>query len=465
MGDRPNIVWITLESIRQDHTSLGGYQRDTTPRLKRLAKEAAGQSFSSCISHGKWTGTSSASILTGAHPATHGIFGASDRVLSDRVATLPELLPNEYTTLSLVSNPNAGPAKGLDRGFDDVKYVVPSTLRETVGYRTLAKSIPQLWKHGGGLTLDIERHKGLSSYMMADTASRFFSSTDEPQFLYLHLNSSHHTYLPPAAFLDRFSNDIPMSAKEALEITQSNYEDIHELIAHGATEDEWEAIEAMYDAVISHIDFCVDLLIKSIRERMDRKTIFVVVGDHGDLLGEHGLAGHKLVVDDALTHVPLVTHGLDSVKHHADRIIQPIDIIRTLFSLIGADDDQLEGIDLTKESRDYAVTQRSGKNGQKNMDRIKEINPSYELPVYHSGMLTAFRSTEFKYIHTDGRKSLFELPDESVDTSADYPDITAEFEEYAADWLANHEGHSGAVDRSEDLDADIQAHLSDMGYL
>ncbi len=70
MKTRPNILWITLESVRYDHTSLSGYGRDTTPALARLASDPRATAFEQCITHGKWTGTSSGSILTGQYPDT-----------------------------------------------------------------------------------------------------------------------------------------------------------------------------------------------------------------------------------------------------------------------------------------------------------------------------------------------------------------------------------------------------------
>ena len=72
----------------------------------------------------KWTGTSTSSILTGTHPPTHGIYGASDAVIPDDIKTVPEILSeNGYHTIGISPNPNAGVAKGLDRGFEEFEYL------------------------------------------------------------------------------------------------------------------------------------------------------------------------------------------------------------------------------------------------------------------------------------------------------------------------------------------------------
>jgi len=442
---------------------LTDYEHNTTPSLQRIADSTAGAAFSHCISHGNWTGTSSASILTGTTPPTHGIYGESELVLSDAIATVPELLPEEYESRSLISNPNAGPARGLERGFDDVRYILPSRLREDVGLQTLAKSVPRLRKHGGGLTADIERHKGLTSYMTIDLAEQFIASQDDPCFLYLHLGSSHHPYLPPAAYINEFVDELTISPERALDIAQSTYEDIHELIANGGlSDDELRAVEAMYDAAIAHVDHCVGQLYDAIRQHDD--TILVITADHGDLLGEYGLAGHKLVLDDALIHVPLVTHNLGGVQNHTENVVQHIDIMQSVLDQVGGETDQFEGVDLRTDTREFAVTQRSGHNAQQNIKQIRAHNPTYEPPIQHPKMLTSLRSPEHKLLHSEDAVELFELPDEQTDRKEDFPELRKRMASKAGSWLEDHEIRA-AAEREQQLDADIKEHLSDMGYI
>lgn len=69
---RPSIVWITTDSVRADHTSLCGYQRETTPNLQTFANEDESQSFRRSFAHAIWSLPSVASILTGRYPSNHG---------------------------------------------------------------------------------------------------------------------------------------------------------------------------------------------------------------------------------------------------------------------------------------------------------------------------------------------------------------------------------------------------------
>lgn len=465
--DHPNIVWISLESVRHDHTSLSGYRRDTTPSLQRLADDPRGNSFEQCITHGKWTGTSTASILTGTTPPTHGIYGGSDRTLSTDISTVPELLSDAgYTTIGLSPNPNTGPAHGLNRGFDTYKWLHPSNLRE-VGLRTTLKYLLNTRQHGT-VTRDVQSIKW--AFPMNDLSKRLVGprrSDSDPFFLYLHYNDSHHPYLPPNSFLNRFLSDSAVDTAAALELSQSTFDDIHRQLADGCplTDEEWDALIALYDAEIAYVDHCLGRLIEAIRERTTSETIFVITGDHGDLFGEHDLIGHKFRLDDALTHVPMVTHGLAGVSHQQTNVVQHIDVMKTVLATAGVSDDQLEGVDLREDTREYAIVQRSGTNARKNLEKIREYNPDYANGAVWPGTTTAFRSDAFKYLHSPEETALYALPDEQTDVSDAHPTVAASFADYATDWLATHSADETATDETRELDPAMRDHLSDMGYL
>ena len=181
--------------------------------------------------------------------------------------------------------------------------------------------------------------------------------------------------------------------------------------------------------------------------------------------GEYGLAGHKFALHDGLVHVPLVTYGLEGVEDQGDNVVQHIDVIRTLFSQLGVENDQLEGLDLTAETRQYAVTQRSGENTQKNLRKTREYNPEYTLPRGHLETLTAVRSKTHKLLYSENKTELFALPDESTDVKADREAVFERMTSHTEEWLFEHDSGVGAAEQSGEVDARLQEHLSDMGYL
>jgi uncharacterized sulfatase len=445
---------------------MSEYERDTTPFLKKIAEEDGGQSFDHCISHGQWTGTSTASMLTGTYPPTHKVYGGGNDLMSEDITTVPELLSSAgYRSFGM--SPNAKPvAHGIDRGFDKYKWIHRSNILN-LDLRSLLKYMANFWRHGA-LTTNFRRHK--RDFVMNDMAKRFVSqqsTTDQPFFLFLHYASSHCPYLPANMYLNEFIDDISVDAATALNIVRSRYDNIHKLMAEGCelTSEEWEAVEAMYDAEIKYVDYCAGQLIKTIRDRTADNTIFVITGDHGDLLGEHGLVGHKFLLNDALVHVPMITYGLENIGHQADEVVQHIDFVKTMLSQVGITNQQFEGIDLSQETRQYAVSQRGARNARVTLETIREYNPGYDLSVINEEMLTAFRSTEFKYLHSKNKRELFELPDETTAVEEKYPDVVNRFEDFAGEFLDAHNTEQPAPQRQGELDPAMRDHLSDMGYV
>jgi len=112
----PNIVLVTIDTVRSDHLSCYGYQRETTPMIDRLA--ADGVLFQNCTSAASWTLPSYTSIFTGVYPCVHDCT-ASDRALPKSIPTFPEgLKAKGYYCAAVVSNPFLGAKFGFGRGFD-----------------------------------------------------------------------------------------------------------------------------------------------------------------------------------------------------------------------------------------------------------------------------------------------------------------------------------------------------------
>jgi arylsulfatase A-like enzyme len=107
---QPNILWITLDSVRADHTSTHDYHRDTTPELQRIANHEVGNYFQNAIAHSNKTPTSVPSMLTGMSYSRHQMIGTKrDAMLPDSIQTVPELLsPCGYQTIGISENVYAG---------------------------------------------------------------------------------------------------------------------------------------------------------------------------------------------------------------------------------------------------------------------------------------------------------------------------------------------------------------------
>ena len=328
---------------------------------------------------------------------------------------------------------------------------------------TLLKYLVNIRPHSAGLALDTAKHA--SPYLMNDTAKRWlsdFEAEPDPFFLYIHYNEPHRPYYPPNSHLERFTDEIAMSADEAAEFAIEFHYNLDEMIANGCdlTDDEWEAIFALYDAEIAYTDHMVGRLVDHVRSLDVGETIFVVTADHGELFGEHGLLAHSYVLDAAVTHIPMVIHGLGDLAIDPDDIVQHADVMRTLVERAGGDTEGMVGTDLRAESPPFAVSQR----GPVDFDDLLSYNPGFDADRFHRPTLTALRTDRFVYQRSDEGADLFERPDETTDVSDRYPAVVAELDETLSAWLAEN-GRPADEGRAGDFSPSKRRQLEDLGYL
>lgn len=457
-----DVVWITLESVRRDHTSLASHARDTTPNLSTLAAEAT--EFEQCFSHDVWTRSSSASILTGLPPSAHRTW-SDDAKLPEEIETIPEAFRTAgYRTACITSNGQLGPATGLDRGFEQFHYLSKSTLLAEAGPVGLGKWLLNLRRHSGGLTRDGNQHcVGYLSNRLAKRTIDDAAADDEPLFLYVHHGDSHHAYVPPIAWRDRFVDDLPMPVDEAVDLALEMSSRLHELIAQDEpfTPEEWQALRVLYDTSLAYVDHLTGDLVAHARRRLDDPVV-VVTADHGELFGERGLLAHMLVANAAVSNVPLVVAGLDGLPDGG--LIQHADVIRMICTDLGVDHPVPAGSDVREQPREFAVTQRGGARARAKLDAIGEHDERFPADRFHTADLTSIRTTEWRYQTSTEGSELFDLPDEETDVSGEHPSVAERLDEQCQAWLADVGRPIGSPGTAE-FDEDVRAQLRELGYL
>ncbi|QOS13587.1 sulfatase [Haloferax sp. Atlit-10N] len=468
MTERPNIVWITLESTRADHTTMGGYDRNTTPNLQRIADSDDGRYFDQCVSHGIWTLASSASILTATYPSHHGAGMTGDAIPSELPTVAERFQQRGYDTKCISPNSHLSSATGLDRGFNEFVWLSKSTLREAVGIRSILSYIRSIRTHGGGLTLDTRKHG--TDYMLNRLALRWLEerqTTSDPLFLYLHYGGPHHPYLPPDRYLEQFAGDRELSLQELKAVGIDHHENLYGHMAENSpfSEEAWEALRALYDGEIAHADELVGELFDAAQSLDIDDTVFVITADHGELFGESGLLAHQIVTNDAVSHVPLVTHGLEPALTHGGELVQHADVMTTLLGLTGCSTDGTQGIDLRTGRRDFAIVQRGADRCRQNVSKLVELNPNFDASRFPDSTLTGLRTMEFRYEHSAAGTELFRLPDETSDLSNDYPAVVADLDAKLHEWFET-QGTPVTERRQEGRFTDeMRAQLADLGYL
>jgi arylsulfatase A-like enzyme/Tfp pilus assembly protein PilF len=285
----PNLLLITIDTLRADRVGAYGAATGATPVIDALA--GRGVRFDEAQTAVPLTGPSHATILTGQYPPTHGVRGNVVFTLGDRYPTLATLVKRRgYRTAAFVGAYPVAAAFGFNQGFD---------------------TFDEEFHESGPLDQGAERRAN----EVADAAGRWLSSAAPdaaPFFAWLHFYDPHAPYDPPSPYRERFAG-------------------------------------RPYDGEIAFTDAQIGRVLEALRASgRERDTVVMVVADHGEGLGDHGEATHAVLTYQSTMRVPFVVAGpgVPAAKTVAARVAT-VDVVPTALGLLGMDADRaLLGRDL-----------------------------------------------------------------------------------------------------------------------
>jgi len=279
---RPNVLLVTLDTVRADRLGCYGFGLAQTPVIDRLAAE--GVRCSDATTSAPITLPAHSSIMTGLYPPAHGVRDNGNYALAPEAITLAERLADAgYRTAAFVSAAVLTRRYGLDQGFaiyDDDLWAEDEPelfmIRERPAARTADRALAWLarWK-------DADDH--------------------QPFFLWLHLFDPHQPNIPASV----------------------------DLAAMAPTP---------YDAEIAETDQAIGRLVDWLQQgdMLDR-TLVIVTADHGESLEEHGEPTHGIFIYDATIRVPLLWRLPGTLP--ADRVydapVRHIDLVPTILGVLG----------------------------------------------------------------------------------------------------------------------------------
>jgi choline-sulfatase len=284
----PNILLITLDTVRADRIGAYGYAKASTPVLDRLAREGA--RFADATTQAPLTGPAHAAILTGLYPARIGVRDNATTPVPEATTTAAELFKARgYRTAAFVGAFILTSPYGFAQGFDTFDADFP-------GYADSEK-------------LQVQRRAGA----VVDAALAWLAGPagpgTRPFFAWVHLYDAHAPYDPPAPFDARFK-------------------------------------ASPYDGEIAYMDASIGRLVSALEAggRLDR-TIVAVVADHGESLGEHGEQEHGMFLYEGALRIPWIVRLPG--RAHAGRTIaeqvRAIDLLPTIAALAGATVPRVDG--------------------------------------------------------------------------------------------------------------------------
>jgi len=308
---RPNVLWITMDSLRYDHLACMGYGRPTSPNIDALAEESA--LFRQCIAQSNYTNISVPSMVTGTYPALLDV-RTPLHDLDDLFVTLAERLTEAgYAAWAVLPDWPVG----INQGFERVEVPDSDTERRTRD------------------CLD------------------FLRELDErPFFIWLYYWDPHAPYLPPEEFAERFGveQDTP-PVPEGARVSGEDLARWRQTTQHRRG---WEMMKTMikinegraapeegyrerlidsYDAEIAYVDDRFGQVLDAIRELgLWDRTMVILNADHGEGFGEHGLFFHGYGLYEEEVRVPLIIKPPRSLS--SPRIIETavrnLDIMTTV---------------------------------------------------------------------------------------------------------------------------------------
>lgn len=308
---KPNILLVSIDTLRRDHLGCYGYLPDTTPFIDGLAKE--GLVFKNVITPLPLTCPSHASILTSLHPLTHQLISNAVK-LNLRVETIAEVLKkNGYYTIGVVGAKHLSGTYNFSQGFDsfsddwdpeikDWKGRVKNFIREN---QRIAKSVNQ------SLIKQVKDY--LDKYK------------NKPLFIWVHY------FDPHAPYIDR--EDIVLKKRK-------------------------NDVVKRYDKEIRYTNDYIEKLYHFLEEKgLTRRMITCITADHGEQLGEHGFSAQHYDVYSETIFVPLIFHGYKIPKNKTiETSVSAMDIDVTLLELANLDFEKpVDGIPLLKSNGSPAV--------------------------------------------------------------------------------------------------------------
>jgi len=335
---RPNVLLITIDTLRADHLGCYGYGRPTSPEIDRFATTAV--RFDNAHSSSSWTLPSLASMQTSLYSTTHGCWKISSR-LEPEFTTGAEMLRDAgFDTAMVACHIFLSAQYGLQQGFTHVDDELVRPPADAAG----AISSPGVTQRGVRF---LERKAA--------------AAEDVPWYLWLHYFDPHDTYLPHEGFSEPFG-----------------------------TEKEID----LYDGEIAFTDHHVGRVLRRLEELgLDDDTIVVLTADHGEEFGEHGFQRHGYSLHESAVRIPLLVRVPGAAARVVPDVVSNVDILPTLLEACSIRRPALEGPKCAHEieGRSLLAALRGGALGAAH-EAVSEVR-------WHDGQdLRALRSGAWKLV-------------------------------------------------------------------
>jgi arylsulfatase A-like enzyme len=327
----PNVVLVTIDTLRADHLSCYGYDRPTSPNIDAFAREAT--LFTRAYSQSSWTKPATASLLTSHYPTMHGANLELSRLSDAETLVFEPMREAGYTTAVFSGNPWITPEYGFDQGVDrfysvyDERFARVTLLMQALKrVNRLVEGQARVYNAVKMLVQGELSTTARDARLNAEALPWLAAQGDRPFFAYLHYMSPHHPYDPPPPWDTKFNphpHDPPVTYYPRKSFYF--YEEGEPL-----SPDRLADMIGRYDGDIGFVDDVFGRLVAELRRTglLDR-TVLIVTADHGEEFFEHRNWGHGHSVYNELLHVPFAAGA------RVDEPVMAVDVVPTILALAG----------------------------------------------------------------------------------------------------------------------------------
>ena len=339
---KPNVILITIDTLRADHVGCYGATNVQTPTLDALAHD--GIVFERAISQVPLTWPSHAAILTGTYPFQNGVQDFTGQPLEPGFRSVAQVFKQQgYATGAVVSAFVLDRSWGLARGFDfyDDAFAPEVFQQKDIGLVDR--------KAGESVTRAL---KWLNAVGVQKTSQR-------PFFFWLHLYDPHSPYDPPEPFRTQYRGHL-------------------------------------YDGEIAYADHELGRLMAWLKQNhIYDHTLIVVLSDHGESLGNHGEKEHGFFVYNSTVHIPLIVKPPAGSGFRPGRVARPVETVAVAPTLLS-----LAGMKATTEKQFQAPVLLGGNAGNEDAGNEDPVYSEsfYSFSSFGWSPLHALQTTRYHYI-------------------------------------------------------------------
>jgi arylsulfatase A-like enzyme len=320
-SDSPNVILISLDTVRADRLGSYGNPRNTSPNIDKLASQ--GVLFENAYTQAPWTLPAMATVHTSLYPTEHGAIQGRLRIKKNLNTLAEQMKNNNYKTMAVTTHPFVDSKHGFAQGFD----------------------IFDERNHQGAYDASAERLTQKAIKLLSD-------NIDDKFFLWVHYFDPHSAYLNHEEFSygQKPPGNLPDTLKASIlnnMLDKLNSEDV-------------EFIFDIYDEEISYTDSSIGQLLDAVDKLglMDN-TAIILTADHGEEFMERARFGHGRNTYDELIRVPLIIYNPQEKELSGLRVrhsVETREIAKTVLEICGIENSHFGGNNLLDVARDNGDT-------------------------------------------------------------------------------------------------------------